>query len=84
MYVDSGGGHPDEPLRSGSLCVPRDRILDGRTLQTFRCRRVVFSEDVDEADSHGATLTKHAAAISGSPTAAATPCCVVDTATDAS
>lgn len=58
MYVDSGGGTPANVFEADLYAFPVTGFSPLNPPNT-PAPAVVFSEDVDEADSHGATLTKH-------------------------
>jgi hypothetical protein len=58
MYVDSGGGTPSNLFEADLYAFPTTGYSAANP-PNVPAPVVVFSEDVDEADSHGATLTKH-------------------------
>jgi hypothetical protein len=58
MYIDSGGGTPTNVFEADLYAFPVTGFSPLNPPNT-PAPKVVFSEDVDEADSHGATLTKH-------------------------
>ena len=58
MYIDSGGGTPTNLFEADLYAFPVTGFSPLNPPNT-PAPVVVFSEDVDEADSHGATLTKH-------------------------
>jgi hypothetical protein len=58
MYIDSGGGSPANLFEADLYVFPSTGFSAADPPNT-PAPRVVFSEDVDQADTHGATLTKH-------------------------
>jgi DNA-binding beta-propeller fold protein YncE len=58
MYLDSGGGTASNLFEADLYAFPVTGFSPANPPNTPP-PVVVFSEDVDEADSHGATLTKH-------------------------
>jgi DNA-binding beta-propeller fold protein YncE len=58
MYIDSGGGTPSNLFEADLYAFPVTGFSPANPPNT-PAPVVVFSEDVDEADTHGATLTKH-------------------------
>jgi hypothetical protein len=59
MYIDSGGGTPTNLFEADLYRFPVDGFSPLNAPNT-PAPFVVFSEDVQDADAHGATLTKHA------------------------
>ncbi|MGH2749648.1 MAG: hypothetical protein ACRDK3_02050 [Actinomycetota bacterium] len=59
MYIDSGGGTPANLFEADLYSFPVTGFSPLNPPNT-PAPKVVFSEDVDEADSHGATLTNKA------------------------
>jgi hypothetical protein len=57
MYVDSGGGTPANTFEADLYAFPVTGFSPASPPNT-PAPKVVFSEDVEEADSHGATLTE--------------------------
>jgi DNA-binding beta-propeller fold protein YncE len=58
MYIDSGGGTPANLFEADLYAFPTTGYAATNPPNT-PAPRVVFTEDVNEADSHGAALTKH-------------------------
>lgn len=58
MYVDSGGGTATNLYEADLYAFPVTGFSPANPPNT-PAPEVVFSEDVDHADTHGATLTKH-------------------------
>ena len=58
MYIDSGGGTPTNQFEADLYRFPVSGFSQANPPNT-PAPVVVFSEDVAEADSHGATLTNH-------------------------
>lgn len=58
MYVDSGGGTGTNVFEADLYAFPLGGFSAGNP-PNVPAPRVVFSEDVEDADAHGATLTKH-------------------------
>ena len=58
MYIDSGGGTPTNVFEADLYAFPVSGFSPSNPPNT-PAPTVVFSEDVDGADAHGATLTKH-------------------------
>jgi hypothetical protein len=58
MYIDSGGGTPTNVFEADLYAFPVTGFSPLNPPNT-PAPKIVFSEDVDGADSHGATLTKH-------------------------
>jgi DNA-binding beta-propeller fold protein YncE len=58
MYIDSGGGTAGNLFEADLYAFPTTGYSAFNPPNT-PVPTVVFSEDVDEADAHGATLTKH-------------------------
>lgn len=58
MYIDSGGGTASNLYEADLYALPTTGYSPLNPPNT-PAPRVVFSEDVDEADSHGAALSKH-------------------------
>jgi hypothetical protein len=72
MYIDSGGGTPTNLFQANLYAFPVTGFSPANPPNT-PAPRVIFSEDVEDADAHGAALTKTRSSC-GSPTAAATSC----------
>jgi hypothetical protein len=58
MYIDSGGGTASNLFEADLYALPLSGYSQANPPNT-PAPRVVFSEDVENADSHGATLVKH-------------------------
>jgi hypothetical protein len=58
MYIDSGGGTPTNQFEADLYRFPTSGFSTANPPNT-PAPFVVFSEDVNEADSHGATLVNH-------------------------
>jgi DNA-binding beta-propeller fold protein YncE len=58
MYIDSGGGTPTNLYEADLYALPA-RGYAGLSLPNTPIPKVIFSEDADHADTHGAVLTKH-------------------------
>ena len=58
MYLDSGGGTPANLYEADLYAFPTAGYATTNPPNT-PAPRVVFSEDVNDADAHGAVLTKH-------------------------
>ena len=58
MYIDSGGGTATNLFEADLYAFPGHRLLAAQPAEHAGAG-VVFSEDVEGADTHGATLTKH-------------------------
>jgi hypothetical protein len=58
MYVDSGGGTVGNLFEADLYAFPLG-VFSPANLPNVPAPTVVFSEDVTDADAHGATLTKH-------------------------
>ena len=58
MYIDSGGGTPSNVFEADLYALPSIGFSAANPPNT-PAPLVVFSEDVEGADTHGATLTKH-------------------------
>ena len=58
MYIDSGGGTPANVFEADLYAFPSPGSPPSNP-PNMPAPPVVFSEDVEEADTHGATLTKH-------------------------
>jgi hypothetical protein len=58
MYIDSGGGTPTNLYEADLYAFPTTGYAAANPPNT-PAPRVVFSEDVNDADTHGALLTKH-------------------------
>lgn len=58
MYIDSGGGTPANTFEADLYAFPVTGFSAANPANT-PAPTVVFSEDVENADAHGATLTKH-------------------------
>jgi hypothetical protein len=58
MYIDSGGGTATNVFEADLYAFPVTGFSP-RNLPNTPAPKVVFSEDVEGADSHGAALTKH-------------------------
>ena len=58
MYIDSGGGTPTH-LSGADLYAFPATAFSATNPPNTPAPVVVFSEDVEDADAHGATLTKH-------------------------
>lgn len=58
MYVDSGGGTAANLFEADLYAFPVSGFSSSNPPNT-PTPRIVFSEDVPDADTHGATLTKH-------------------------
>jgi YVTN family beta-propeller protein len=58
MYIDSGGGTPTNVYEADLYAFPSTGF-SATNPPNVPEPHVVFSEDVDEADTHGATLTRH-------------------------
>jgi hypothetical protein len=58
MYIDSGGGTPANVFEADLYAFPVTGFSPLNPPNT-PAPKVVFSEDVDGADTHGATLTQH-------------------------
>ena len=58
MYIDSGGGTPANVFEA-DLYVFASTGFSAANPPNTPAPTVVFSEDVDQADTHGAALTKH-------------------------
>jgi hypothetical protein len=58
MYIDSGGGTPTNLFQANLYAFPVTGFSPANPPNT-PAPRVIFSEDVDDADAHGAALTKH-------------------------
>ena len=58
MYIDSGGGTPNNVYEADLYAFP-STAFSAANPPNVPAPHVVFSEDVDEADTHGATLTRH-------------------------
>ena len=58
MYVDSGGGTPTNVFEADLYAFPVTGFSPLNPPNT-PAPAVIFSEDVEGADTHGATLTKH-------------------------
>ena len=59
MYVDSGGGTASNLFEADLYAFPLSGFSTAPNPVNTPLPRVVFSEDVDGADSHGATLVHH-------------------------
>jgi hypothetical protein len=74
MYIDSGGGTAANLFEADLYAFPVTGFSPANP-PNVPAPKVVFSEDVDEADAHGGTITKHGMiSICGLPIAAATSC----------
>jgi hypothetical protein len=58
MYIDSGGGTASNLYEADLYAFPATAFSPSNPPNT-PAPKVVFSEDVDHADTHGVTLTKH-------------------------
>jgi hypothetical protein len=58
MYIDSGGGTAGNLYEADLYAFPATGFSQSNP-PNVPLPRVVFSEDVEHADTHGATLTKH-------------------------
>ena len=58
MYIDSGGGTPNNLSQADLYAFPVSGFSPQNPPNT-PARRLVFSDDSAEADAHGAALTKH-------------------------
>jgi YVTN family beta-propeller protein len=58
MYIDSGGGTPNNLYEADLYAFPSTGF-SAQNPPNVPAPVVVFSEDVDHADTHGATLTAH-------------------------
>ena len=58
MYIDSGGGTPTNLFEADLYALPA-RGYPSLAGPNTPSPRVIFSEDVEDADTHGAALTKH-------------------------
>jgi DNA-binding beta-propeller fold protein YncE len=58
MYIDSGGGTPSN-LSAADLYAFPVLGYSAKNPPNTPARRLIFSENVDPADAHGAVLTKH-------------------------
>ena len=58
MYIDSGGGTASNLFEADLYALPVAGYSPGHPPNT-PAPRVVFSEDVEDADTHGAALVKH-------------------------
>jgi YVTN family beta-propeller protein len=58
MYIDSGGGTPTNLFQANLYAFPMTGFSASNPPNT-PAPTVVFSEDVENADAHGAALTKH-------------------------
>ena len=59
MYINSGGGTPTNVFEADLYSFPVTGFGPDKEPNT-PAPKIVFSEDVDDADSHGATLTNNA------------------------
>jgi hypothetical protein len=58
MYIDSGGGTPTNLFQANLYAFPVTGFSPANPPNT-PAPRVIFSEDVEDADAHGAALTNH-------------------------
>ncbi|MGB2715149.1 MAG: hypothetical protein WBC51_13285 [Vicinamibacterales bacterium] len=58
MYIDSGGGTPTNLFQANLYAFPVTGFSPTNPPNT-PAPRVIFAEDTEEADAHGAALTKH-------------------------
>jgi len=58
MYIDSGGGTPTNLYEADLYAFPVSGFSPANPPNT-PAPKVVFSEDVEHADAHGGTVTKH-------------------------
>jgi hypothetical protein len=60
MYIDSGGGTPTNLYEADLYAFPLGvGLYSPSNGPNLPVRKLVFSEDVEGADAHGASLTKH-------------------------